>query len=74
MANEVSWSMSRNGEAISTLANGTTTVTEGVAAPGAGDIEVRIASTITVPWTKLELKNAMDTLWRAMRASAAVAL
>lgn len=72
MANEVSWSMSKNGGAISTLAAGTQTVTEGTSAPGAGDIEVRIGSTVTVAWTRKELKNALDTIWRTINASPAV--
>lgn len=64
MANEVSFSMARNGSAEYVLAAGSQTVTEGTSAPGAGDIEVRIASTVTVPWTKKEIEIALDTIFR----------
>ena len=60
----VSFSMSRNGDAIDVLANGSQTVTEGTSAPGAGDIEIRLADPATVPWTKAEIERALDTMWR----------
>ncbi len=60
----VSFSMSRNGDAIDNLANGVQTVTQGTSAPGAGDIEIRIADRSSVPWTKREIEEALDTMWR----------
>lgn len=67
MANEVSFSMARNAGAINNLSNGAVVVTIGTAAPGAGDLEVRIASVLTVLWTKKELKQALDEIWRAIK-------
>lgn len=64
MANEVSFSMSKNGSSEYVLAAGSQTVTEGTSAPGAGDIEVRLASTVTVAWTKKEIEIALDTIFR----------
>lgn len=60
----VSFSMARNGGAENVLAAGSQTVTEGTSAPGAGDIEIRIADPASVPWTKKEIGTALDTLWR----------
>lgn len=58
----ISFSMARNGGAEYTLAAGSQTVTEAANAPAAGDIEIRLAD--GVPWTKLELYQALETLWR----------
>lgn len=63
MANEVSFSMSRNGLAMDVLANGSQTVTEGTSAPGAGDIEIRI-SDVTAGWTQLQVSQALDIMER----------
>lgn len=57
----VSFSMARNGSAEFTLAAGSQTVTEGSSAPGAGDIEIRLAD--GVPWTKHEIRLALGILW-----------
>lgn len=62
----VSFSLSR-GALIDTLAAGSQTVTEGTSAPGAGDIEVRIADPGTVPWTKKDIELALDTIWRYLK-------
>ena len=62
----VSFSMSR-GTGEATLAAGSQTVTEGTSAPGAGEIEVRIADPGTVAWTKREIKEAMDTIYRFLQ-------
>lgn len=59
----VSFSLSR-GTDENTLAAGSQTVTEGTSAPGAGDLEIRIADPGTVAWTKREIKEAVDTIWR----------
>lgn len=37
-------------------------VTEGTAAPGTGDLEVRLD--LTKNFNKLELKQALDAIWR----------
>ncbi len=59
----VSFSIARNGDAIEVLAAGSQTVTEGTAAPTtANTLQVRVD--MAVPWTKREIKVAMDTLWR----------
>jgi len=55
---DVSFSLSRNGGAISVLAAGSQTITEGTATPGAGDLEVRISG--TAGWTRLEIEQALD--------------
>lgn len=62
----VSFSLSR-GALIDTLAAGSQTVTEGTAAPGAGDLEIRIADPATVAWTKKDLELAFDTIWRYLK-------
>ncbi len=59
----VSFSLSR-GVGESVLAAGSQAVTEGTSAPGAGDLEIRIADPATVPWTKKELELAFDQIWR----------
>lgn len=59
----VSFSLSR-GTDENTLVAGSQTVTEGTSAPGAGDLEIRIADPGTVPWTKREIKEATDTIFR----------
>lgn len=59
----VSFSLTRGTE-IETLAAGSQTVTEGTSAPGAGDLEVRI--NLVRNFTKLEIEQAMDTIWRFM--------
>lgn len=69
MANEISFSMSRNGGAIDVLAAGSQTVTVGTSAPGAGDLEVRVGDPATAPWTKLELEIALDVIWKAILES-----
>lgn len=59
----VSFEIARNGSAIETLSGGAQTVTEGTAAPTTGNtLQVRVD--MAVPWTKNEIKIAMDTLWR----------
>lgn len=60
----ISFSMSRNGDAIDNLSAGAQTVTEGTSAPGAGDIEIRLADPASVPWTKREIEQALETMWR----------
>lgn len=62
----ISFSMSRTGYAIDALVAGSQTVTEGTSAPGAGDIEIRLADPASVAWTKQEIEEAMDMLWRFM--------
>lgn len=62
----ISFSMSRTGFAIDVLAAGSQTVTEGTSAPGAGDIEIRLADPASVAWTKEEIEEALDILWRFM--------
>ncbi len=59
----VSFSLNR-GQFIDLLVAGSQAVTEGTAAPGAGELEVRIADPGTVPWTKNEIERAMDTIFR----------
>lgn len=44
------------------LSGGAQTVTEGTLVPGAGDLEVRID--LTKNFTKKEVKNAFDVIWR----------
>jgi hypothetical protein len=56
-----SFSLSR-GAFIDTLSVGAQAVTEGTSAPGAGDLEVRV--NIAAGWTKTEVENAMDTIYR----------
>jgi len=60
----VSFSVARAGYAIDDLTAGSQRVTEGTSAPGAGDLEIRIADPASVAWTKNELEEAMDTIWR----------
>lgn len=55
---DLSLSMSKNGGAIAVLAAGSQTITAGTSAPGAGDIEVRIADSAAI--TRAELHNALD--------------
>lgn len=55
---DISFSIARN----SLAEGGSSTVTEGTSAPGAGDLEVRISG--TAGWTKLEIEEAMDRIWR----------
>lgn len=62
----VSFSLTR-GTTIDTLAAGSQTVTEGTSAPGAGDIELRITDPATIPWTKREIKEAMDVFYRFLQ-------
>lgn len=64
MANEVSFSMAYNGDAIDVLATGSQTVTEGTSAPGAGNIEIRIGDPSVSPWTKRQIRVALDTMFR----------
>lgn len=56
-----SWSMTR-GNFNDDLAVGVQAVTEGTAAPGAGDIEVRVD--LTKNFTKNEIELYLDTIWR----------
>lgn len=46
------------------LTAGAEVVTEGTSAPGAGDLEVRIADPASVAWTKQELYLALEKIWR----------
>lgn len=62
MANEISYSLARNGGAFDVLAAGSQTVTQGTQVPSAGNIEVRF-SDITA-WTELEAKQAFEILER----------
>lgn len=62
----VSFSLSR-GALLDTLAAGSQTITEGTAAPGAGDIELRIADPGSVAWTKREIKEAVEAIWRFLQ-------
>lgn len=57
---DLSLSMSRNGGAIDVLATGSQTVTAGTSAPGAGNIELRIAD--SAAFTKNEIHNALEVL------------
>ena len=57
-----SFSVNRDGDQIDTLATGVQKVTEGVLAPGVGDLEIRV--NISAGWTKNELENAFDTISR----------
>lgn len=60
-----SFSMKRNGSGTEDTTTGALpVVTQGTSAPGAGDIEVRISS--TVGWTKHEIELALDTIWRTI--------
>lgn len=59
----ISFSLSR-GTDENTLSGGAQTVTEGTSAPGAGDLEVRLADPATAPWSKREIKEAMDVVFR----------
>ncbi len=59
----VSFEIARTGDAIDNLGTGAQNVTEGTAAPTtANRLQVRVD--MAVPWTKREIKVAMDTLWR----------
>lgn len=69
MANEISFSMSRNGGALYKSGTGSQTVTVGTSAPGAGDIEVRIADPATAPWKKEEIERALETIFYAILES-----
>lgn len=55
---DLSLSMSKNGGAIDVLAAGSQTVTAGTSAPGAGDIELRIAD--SAAFTKNDIHNAIE--------------
>lgn len=57
---DLSLSMAKNGEVIDSLAAGSQTVTAGTSAPGAGDIEVRIAE--SAAWTRKEVRNALKVI------------
>jgi hypothetical protein len=57
---DYSLSMSRNGDAIDVLANGSQTVTAGTSAPGAGDIELRILE--AAGWKRAEVLRAVETM------------
>lgn len=59
----ISFSLSR-GTDENTLAAGSQTVTEGTSAPGAGDLELRIADPGTAAWSKREIEEAMGTIFR----------
>lgn len=56
----VSFSLSRNGDAIDNLSAGAQTITEGTSAPGAGNLEVRIDN--AVGWTKADIRRALDNI------------
>lgn len=57
----VSYSINR-GAAIDTLTAGSQSITAGTSAPGAGDMEIRID--LTKNFTKNELKQYFETIWR----------
>jgi len=59
----VSFSLSR-GTLENTLAAGSQSITEATSAPGAGDIELRIADPGTTPWTKREIREAVNAIYR----------
>lgn len=59
----VSFSLSR-GVGENVLAAGSQAITEGTSAPGAGDLEVRIADPATVPWSKKDIEIALDQIFR----------
>jgi len=59
----ISFSLSR-GTLENTLAAGSQSITEGTSAPGAGDIELRIADPGTVAWTKREIREAVNAIYR----------
>lgn len=61
----ISFSTTRNGDAINSLTAGAQVVTEGTQAPSAGQLEIRLAD--GVPWTKRELKTALDNIWRFLQ-------
>jgi hypothetical protein len=61
-----SFSVVRGGQ-IDSLSVGAQAVTEGTAAIGTGDLEVRID--LTKGWTKNEIELAMDTIWRYIENS-----
>lgn len=65
MANEISFSLARNGGAFDTLANGSQTVTQGTSAPGAGDVEIRFSDITT--WTELQAEQAIEILERFIK-------
>lgn len=62
MANEVSYSLARNGGAFDVLAAGSQTVTEGTSAPGAGDVEIRFSDITS--WTQIQAEQALEILER----------
>ncbi len=57
-----SWSLTRGTLIDNVASSGSQTVTEGTSAPGAGDIEVRVD--LTKNFTKKEIEQALDTIWR----------
>jgi hypothetical protein len=58
----VSYSLVRGAQIDVVGASGSQVVTEGTSAPGAGDLEIRID--LTKNFTKKELKQSFDTIWR----------
>lgn len=56
-----SFSLNR-GTTENTFAAGSQTVTEGTSVPGAGDLEIRI--NVSDGWTKNELREAFETIYR----------
>jgi hypothetical protein len=60
-----SWSLTRGTLIDNVASSGSQTVTEGVLAPGVGDLEIRVD--LTKNLTKKEIRQAIETIWRFIK-------